>query len=262
MPVFFAYAGVQLFNRRKLLTIVAALVPLVIAGPWYMHNYRLYGSFTGTQQAVAGIGIAQVLSAVTKIPWASSTVAFLHWSLWTGNWSFLSFSKATLNAELMLAGIGIGLYFVRFRRITRPEWWCLAACALFIVGLIYQTCATYVHTGGASLFAEPWYWQGVICFLWVIMMRGLAYTAVLGRLAAIAAVVLTTWVTVVTYVAKLLPMYGSGFERATMAHVWSWWTAHPTQDLRTVTLAAAGRRLRVINRSARNHRRAKPRPLL
>src|SRR5579884_123566 len=97
-PVFIAFV----FIRRRWLTV---FIPLLIAGPWYWRNYLLYGSLSGTQQSVTGISFRQALSALPKIPWPASIVAFLHWSLWTGNWSFLSFSQATLNLELILAGI-------------------------------------------------------------------------------------------------------------------------------------------------------------
>ncbi len=229
-PVFVACV---LMRKRPL----SLLIPVVIAGPWYLHNRLLYGSFSGTQQAVAGIGLAQALRAVPQIPWVSSTLAFLHWSLWTGNWSFLSFSKVTLNIELILIGTALLLYFRCFRRITAPEWWQLAACACFVGGLIYQTCVTFIHTHGASLFAEPWYWQGVVCFLWVIAFRGLAQSGKLRRALAVASVLVCAWIAAVTYVAKLFPLYGAGFQRATFSYVRNWWMSHPTQDIATVALA-------------------------
>lgn len=230
-PIFIAYV---LYRKRPLLI----LIPALIAGPWYFHNKLLYGSFSGTQQAVAGIGFVQALKAVPQIPWLSSTLAFLHWSLWTGNWSFLSFSRITLDSELILIAIGLALYFRFYRTITVPDRWRLASCACFIAALIYQTCVTYIHTAGASLFAEPWYWQGILCFVWVLVFRGLEQGHKPGRVLAIATVLLCAWIAAVTYVAKLLPLYGSGFGRATMSRAWTWWMSNPTQDLSTVALAS------------------------
>lgn len=230
IPVFIALMLVQT-------RFASVIVPLAVTGPWYLHNRLLYGSFTGTQQAVAGIGFVQALFAVPKIPWPSSILAFLHWSLWTGNWSFLSFSKATLNAELILIGLGLVLYFARFRAISVPERWALAACACFLAALVYQTCVTYIHTHGASLFAEPWYWQGIVCFVWVLAFRGFEQSQLLGRALAVVTILLTAWIAAITYIAKLFPLYGGGFQRATLSRVWTWWTTHPTQDLRTVPLA-------------------------
>lgn len=231
VPVFIACIVVI---RRA---ITAALIPALTAGPWYLHNHFLYGSFSGTQQSVAGIGFWQALAVVPRIPWMSSTLAFLHWSLWTGNWSFLAFSKATLNIELILIGAALGLYFSRFRRFVAIEWWGLAGCACFVGALIYQTCVTYIHTRGISLFAEPWYWQGVVCFLWVLAFRGCAQSRLPGRILAMATVLISAWITIITYVAKLFPLYGSGFQRATIGRVWAWWINHPTEDLSTITLA-------------------------
>ncbi|HZS55767.1 MAG TPA: hypothetical protein VFA65_15305 [Bryobacteraceae bacterium] len=237
-PVFLARLGVQLIRRKSHAAVwLALLIPVVTAIPWYIHNEFLYGSFTGTQQAVAGIGPKEALSAFPQIPWLSSTLAFLHWSLWTGNWSFLAFSKTTLNVQLILIGAALVLFFARFRQFTEAEWWGIAACACFIAGLVYQTCVTYVHTQGASLFAEPWYWQGIVCFLWVLGFKGLEQNRGVGRVLAALTVLVTGWVAFVTYVAKLFPLYGGGFQRATLTRVWAWWFAHPTQDLRSVTLA-------------------------
>ncbi len=237
VPVFLACLAVQSFRRQtRRAALLALLIPVVAACPWYVRNHVFYRSFTGTQQSVAGIGFAQALSAVPQIPWLTSTLAFLHWSLWTGNWSFLAFSKTTLNVELMLVGVALVLYFSRFGRFSAPEWWGLGACACFMVGLIYQTCVTYVHTHGASLFAEPWYWQGVVCFLWVIAFRGLKQSGLLGRALALLTVLVSAWTVVVTYLVKLFPLYGSGFQRATLSRAWAWWSAHPTEDLRTVAI--------------------------
>lgn len=238
LPVFLAYIVVEA-RRRRWVALIALLIPIVFAGPWYLHNHMLYGSFSGTQQSVAGIGFAQVMAAIPRIPWLSGTLAFLHWSLWTGNWSFLSFSRATLNVELMLAAVALILYFSRFRGFSAAEWWQLAACACFIAGLIYQTCATYIHTHGASLFAEPWYWQGVVCYLWVLAFRGLEKNGGAGRIFACVTVLVSAWIALVTYVGKLFPLYGGGFERETVARVWAWWFGHPTQDLNLVALARA-----------------------
>jgi hypothetical protein len=229
-PIFVAL----LLWRKQWLSL---FIPAALAGPWYVHNKLLYGSYTGTQQAVAGIGLREAIAAIPHIPWFDSTLAFLHWSLWTGNWSFLSFSKTTLNVELILMGIGLALYFRNCRRLSAPELWVLASCACFIAGLIYQTCVTYIHTHGASLFAEPWYWQGIVCFIWVITFAGIARSGKFGRVLAVVMLALCAWVSVSTYVAKLFPVYGSGFQRSTLSRVWSWWTTHPTQDLATVTLA-------------------------
>jgi hypothetical protein len=99
---------------------------------------------------------------------------------------------------------------------------------------------TYIHTRGISFFAEPWYWQGVVCFIWVLAFRGLEQSRLAGRAIALMTVVVSAWIAAITYVAKLFPLYGGGFQRATIGRVWAWWSAHPTKDLRTVALAPPG----------------------
>ena len=237
---FLAFTPVFVWCVLKCTRPIVLLIPAITALPWYVHNRFLYGSFSGTQQSVAGIGFTQAIFALPHIPLVSSSLAFLHWSLWTGNWSFLSFSKATLNIELGLIGMALALYFRHFRHFTKAEWWGLAACGCFCAALLYQTCVTYIHTHGLSLFAEPWYWQGIVCFIWVLAFRGLEQSVLLGRIIALVLVLLSAWICAVTYVAKLFPMYGDGFDRATIRHVWAWWSAHPTQDLSTVALAPPG----------------------
>jgi hypothetical protein len=234
---FLAFVPVFVWCILKRKRPIVLLIPAVTALPWYVHNRFLYGSFSGTQQSVAGIGFTQAILALPHIPLVSSFLAFLHWSLWTGNWSFLSFSKATLNLELSLIAVALALYFRHFRQFTRAEWWGLAGCGCFCAALLYQTCVTYIHTHGLSLFAEPWYWQGIVCFVWVLAFRGLEQSGTLGRVLAIGLVVLSAWICAVTYVAKLFPMYGGGFDRATIRRVWTWWSGHPAQDLSTVALA-------------------------
>ena len=45
------------------------------------------------------------------------------------------------------------------------------------------------------------------------------------------------WIAAMTYLAKLLPYYGAAVTRSTVGVLWTWWTAHPGDDLSTVTLA-------------------------
>ncbi|MBV9670825.1 MAG: hypothetical protein JOZ43_07725, partial [Acidobacteriales bacterium] len=98
-------------------------IPLLVAGPWYARNLIRYGSVSGTQQSAAGIGLGEVWAAIPHIPWLASTVSFARWSLWTGNWSFVSFSRTTLNLELILLCVSFVVYLIFFRRITQAELW-------------------------------------------------------------------------------------------------------------------------------------------
>ncbi|MBV9613628.1 MAG: hypothetical protein JO091_14230, partial [Acidobacteriaceae bacterium] len=208
-----------------------------IAMPWYVHNLFLYDSFSATQQSVAGVGLRQAVSALTRINWLASAAEFALWSLWTGNWSFTAFSRNTLNFELLLLLAALATYVAQFRRMPQAELWVLAACGCFLLGLIYQTCVTWVHTHGVSTHPEPWYGQGVIACLWVLCAMGLETANVAGRIVAIALCLVSAWIAELTYVAKLLPYYGGMHARSTWHTVWNWWQANPEHALQAIVLA-------------------------
>jgi hypothetical protein len=237
-------AGIVIYKRARgwiswKITALIIAIPLVVDGLWYSRNLFLYHSISGTQQSAAGIGLAQVLAAIPRIPWFASTSSFVRWSLWTGNWSFVSFSRATLNLEAILLCVSFAMYLILWKRMTKGELWILAACGCFIAGLIYQTCATWIHTKGASTFPEPWYAQGVIPCIWALCFSGLAGGGIAGRIVAILLCLISAWIAEMTYIAKLLPLYGSGaYTRSTWHSVWSWWLSNPTEDLRGVVLAS------------------------
>ncbi len=205
--------------------------------PWYLRNLVLYKSFSGTQQSVAGVGFRAAIDAFPHIRWFRSLSDFALWSLWTGNWSFLSFSKSTLWTELLLLSGAFTAYVVHMRRIAQTQWWLLAGCISFGCGLVYQTCVTWVHTGGESTHPEPWYGQGVLAVGIVLCFRGLSLSSWAGRITAGALLIISGWIAVMTYLAKLLPYYGASVTRSNFKTLWAWWRAHPTQDLSTVTLA-------------------------
>jgi hypothetical protein len=236
VPVFVALAGYQGVRRlhSSRTVVVAIAIVAVAAAPWYARNLFLYGSLSGTQQSVAGIGVVQAFQALGRIPWIASAINFARWSLWTGNWSFLSFSKQTLNAELILLLAGFGYYAAGWRRITASQLWILSACACFLISLVYQTCVTWVHTNGTSMSPEPWYAQGVIACLWILCFVALRRGKTTGKLITTGLVLLSGWVAAMTYIAKLLPYYGGAITRSSIRAVWSWWRHTPSRDLSTV----------------------------
>jgi len=239
LPVFAAillHAARKRAIRGSTLAAVIAIV-LAVAAPWYGHNLSLYGSLSGTQQSVAGIGWRAALAALPRIQWLESAGDFARWSLWTGNWSFLSFSRITLNIEIWLVRAALLVYLLFWRRIQTPELWIWAACGCFGLSLIYQTCVTWVATQGASQFAEPWYAQGVIVVVWALCFMGIDRWRSGGRWIGAALLVVSTWVAAMTYFAKLLPYYAGGINRGSVAAIWNWWRGNPTQAIGTVVLA-------------------------
>lgn len=178
-----------------------------------------------------------MVAALPRVPWLRSLPYFLRGSLWTGNWSFLLFSRATLDVDLVLFGFALLSYAYR-SKISWPERWVIAACISLAVGLVYQTCATWMETNGESSSPEPWYWQGIIPCFWVFAFRGLQRSALAGRLCGTLLCLLTAWIAALTYIAKLLPLYAGGFGRSTLRSVADWWLKDAArQDLNTVALA-------------------------
>jgi hypothetical protein len=220
-------------RSRKPLQLLAA--PLLAASPWYVRNLVLYGSLSGTQESVQGIGVREALSAIPKMPWIEGAVNFAHWSLWTGDWSFLSFSQLTLNIQAALLCAALFLYVLQFRNWLQQDFWLLAGCLLFFAGLFYQTCVTWVQTRGASISPEPWYGQGIVVCLWILAFKGLDSGHLPGRILAIALSLLSTWIALVTYLWKLPPFY-AGIARPRLAPLVDWWLTRSVHELRTVII--------------------------
>jgi len=233
-PVLAGFAAWLILTRKISLktAVAAALLVLAVDGPWYVRNIVLYHSLSGTQQSVVGIGWAQVLGAIPKIDWLRSVTDFAMWSLWTGNWSFLSFSKITLSMEVLLLVGTAGTYITPLRaRITSSECWVLLGCGAFAGALVYQTCVTWVHTHGESTHPEPWYGQGAIGVLVVLCCKGLSRSGVAGRGIGAALSLITAWILTMTYIAKLLPYYGAAVTRSNFRAIWSFWSSHPSREL-------------------------------
>ncbi|MGI8962313.1 MAG: hypothetical protein ACR2IV_21660 [Bryobacteraceae bacterium] len=126
--LFYQYARSHIALRSL---ISAVCVPIVIAGPWYIRNVLLYGSISGMQEGTRGIGLHHALAALIQINWLTSFGDLARWSLWTGNWSFVAFSRSTLNIELLLLAAAFTLLLARHKEITSAELWTLGALASF-----------------------------------------------------------------------------------------------------------------------------------
>lgn len=219
---------------------VAAALALVIAvaAPWYGRNLHLYGSFSGTQESVSGIGLRQALTAVPHIHWFRSLLIFFRSSLWTGDWSFVAYSRGTLAAEQILLLAGFVLYCSQVHRMRAGEWLLWTGCGCFGIGLFYQTCVTWVHTHGEATTPEPWYWQGVAVCLFALLFAGFERSPRLGQFFAAGMCAVSAWIAFSTFWVKMLPGYGGGIGRATVGVVAAWWTAHPARDLHDAALAS------------------------
>jgi hypothetical protein len=232
VPVLAAFGIVQFFQRRVngRTALLAALIAS-LATLWYARNLVLYGSLSGTQESIAGVSLSSAANAVFHINWLTSTIDLFRWALWTGNWSFVSFSRLTLNLELILLAVAFLLFFARFRQIKIGERWVLLACAAFFLGLVYQTCVTWVATNGQSRNAEPWYMQCILPCLWALAFLALQRSGILGRVLAAGIVSITAWIAAATYLLKLIPLYGGFAGRSTLPAVFAWWRHAPLEVL-------------------------------
>lgn len=240
VPVF---VGVVVYKRicsllPSRVAALALLIPLVIAGPWYARNVLLYGNLSGLQEVGRGIGLGQAIAALPSINWFASATAFARWSLWTGNWSFVAFSRATLDTEVLLL-LACLLFFAQKRKIGPAELWILLALASFALALVYYTCVAAADTHGRSSGPEPWYAQAVLPVIWALAFLALQRSGAIGRWMSALIALLTAWIAALTYFAKLIPFYGGFHGRSMIPAVAQWWCGDPQAALSGVTLAPA-----------------------
>jgi hypothetical protein len=238
VPVFlvlllYQYARSYIGGRAVVTTLC---VPVAIAGPWYIRNLLLYGTLSGMQENTHGIGLHRASEALFQINWLASFSALARWSLWTGNWSFVAFSRSTLNFEILLLAASLVLLFVRHKQITSAELWIFAALASFGLGLVYYTCIAWADTHGVATNAMPWYPQCVMPAIWILAAAGMQRSGIAGRVIAALTCLVVAWIAALTYVAKLFPLYGGYEGRASLPGIWKWWTGNPGALLSSVTL--------------------------
>jgi hypothetical protein len=237
VPVFAVFLIARLLQGRVTgRTALLAGFVVLLGALWYARNIVLYGSLSGTQESIAGVSLSRAAGALFHINWLTSTIDLFRWALWTGNWSFVSFSRFTLNADLILIAAAFLLFFTRFREITTSEWWVLLACAAFFLGLVYQTCVTWVATNGESTHAEPWYLQCILPCLWTLAFLALQRHRLVGRILAAAILLISVWIAAATYLLKLIPLYGGYRGRSTVAAAFAWWRHFPSHTLSQTVL--------------------------
>lgn len=223
---------VALLRRNRSPAVWVGPSVLLLPLAWYLRNLILYGSFSGTQESVAGIGVRQALAAAPRVRWLESIVVYSQWALWTGDWSFLSFSKITLHVSVLLLTVGVLTYFVR-----RRTPWLLFAILCFLAGLAYQTCVTAAASRGFAQTPEPWYAQGILFSAWFLAWAGFALLGRMGCVLGVASAVVTGWVALATYTAKLPLYYGAGNNRFTIGNAVHFWAGNPTTQLGDIILS-------------------------
>lgn len=236
-----AVAIVAIWRRRTRIAAVlpAAALVVVLAGPWYARNGVLYGNLGGTPEGFAGIGIGQALAAAARIDWPATAGYLARASLWTGNNSFHSFSRSTLNVALALLAVGIGAWCWRRREIRPAEWVVFAAAVLFLAGVAYEGCAMVAERGAGVAGPSPWYTQVLLAPALALVCLGLSRWKRVGQAVAAIMVTLWAWILVATWTLKLFPLYsGSGSDAMRARDVWAWYVHGAAARAHTLSLTA------------------------
>lgn len=198
------------------------LIPLVLAGPWYIRNLMLYGNLSARVEESNGVTTAGALKSLISIPWLKSLPFMARGAFWMGNSSFTDFSIRTMNVLLLLLAISLALY--AWKGVRRPEVFLWAPVLLFCGAVIYVVGSSYSFTKGEATAASPWYLQAVMAPLLCLSLLGCQRSARLGRWIAAGSVGLWGYILAATYAAKLFPLYG-GFEggRSTLRDLAHWY---------------------------------------
>jgi hypothetical protein len=228
VPLVFAAPAVLFFRRKVNLDGAARHAALSagiigsLAGPWYGRNIVLYNNLTATDET-SGMGLREYLQAAAALPWRKSLGDLIHGAVWTGNNSFVTFSRSTVDAILALLAVALVLYALRARR-TFAESISIAAIGLYGMVLILITLAFFQNSGGLAMAAMPWYVPVIFAPVLALGFVGLQRWRQAGRWIAIATVGAWTYVAAASWIVKLVPLYG-GLEdtHGHAGQLWNWY---------------------------------------
>jgi len=244
LPLAAAAFAIVAWRRPRGLPIFAAPVAL-LAGPWYVRNILLYHSVTGLLMTNAGISSTSALSSLVRIDWTRTLPYMLRATLWTGNNSFVNFSKITLDAVLGLLAAGLLLYAFqiwRVRKVQPADLAVLIAAAAFSMSVIYVVGNDVPLLHGTSAGAAPWYTIPLLPPGLALALHGMSRARRLGHVLAVCLCAIWTYIAIATYVAKLIPLYG-GFPagKTTLSELFRWYCTQHGQlvtMLSTISLAS------------------------
>jgi hypothetical protein len=245
VPLALAVGAVLVWRRRvrAKMVLAGALLILALAGPWYLRNLALYHNLSGTHEEFDGIGVRQALAAAPRIDWVATAGFLARGSLWTGNNSFTTFSRTTLNIMLLLLLAAVAAWGIRIRSSQTPERVLFGAIVLFSLAVAYASCATFADTNGAAAGARPWYTQVLLVPVATLAYLGLSRWKRFGPVLAIGITAIWAWVLTATWTIKLFPMYsGGGAAPMRMRDVWNWYlsgAAAHASDLSLLALVPA-----------------------
>jgi hypothetical protein len=230
--------------RRIHLLPVFAAIPALLAGPWYARNLALYHNLSGLLMSSAGISPREALASLFRVHWAQAIPYMLRATLWTGNNSFTNFSTATLNCLLALLAAGVLMYAVqalRTRKLDAGEFAVIGAAAVLGAAIIYVVGNDVILLHGTSAGASPWYTEPLLPPLLAIALLGMSRMPRFGRPVAAGVCLVWMYISIATYLVKLIPLYG-GYTagRSTLREILQWYVssgAKFTNILSTISLA-------------------------
>jgi hypothetical protein len=211
-PVLF---GICVVRGRLRGFVVHIAIVAIFAVPWYVRNYRLYDSISARQEVRAGMGVSTVLGAARTVNWSKVAGESARSALWTANNTFRTLSAKTLNIVILTCAAALLLW--AFSRHSLGEWVIVTYCAAFLLALAYASVVEHITSRGASSATGSWYAQVLVTPTLTLSLLGAARWRRVGLVPAIALTLLFGYLLVVTYVFKLIPLYG-GYEGRSSLH--------------------------------------------
>ncbi len=213
----------------QLRAVLAAAAAMALAGPWYLRNVVLYGSFSGLQQSASGTGLSDTVRAALSIPWPATIWASTRGAVWTGNNSFTSFSAATIDLFLLLCLLAGACWLLTRGQAARPsaEWLVAAGLGVFFAALLYANSLFVAHGSANPHVSTPWYAQPLAAPCACLACLGMSRVPRAGRWLAPALAALCTYLICATYFLKLIPLYAGFTARVSPASLLRWWWSDP-----------------------------------
>ena len=201
---------------------------LAVAGPWFARNLILYHNLTASPET-AGIGPAALLGALPRLPWRGTIALTLHSALWTGNSSMTTFSAFTINLALILFAV-CALLWMRHIHKSRNEILVAMSIGFYGVALLLITFAYFISSSGGVIAPMAWYMEILLPPIIAGSFLALSRHGRAGQWMAVVVVVLWGYVAAVTWLGKLLPLYG-GFEEQQVhaGKLWNWYWEQSSQ---------------------------------
>lgn len=210
--------------RAGLQSALAFLLIPAIAGPWYVRNLVRYGNVSGMVEPFGSVSPRVVLPEALHVPWLRTIAYMARGSLWTGNNTFSTFSRATLDVMLLLvcAGLLALVFTARAKNREVGVGVLLGGILCCIAALAYVTLEQHLFLQAAG--GGVWYTQPLLVPVMCLVLAGLGRIGAGGRWLRAAMLITWTYVMCATWWAKLIPLYGGyAGDRATAARLLTWY---------------------------------------